>query len=89
MARQHTLGNRLGLDLLFFLEDFIMPFVLSGNGWAAAGMLRVLETLKYSTQAPNLVDQRADLEDWIMEILNGSLKYQVQYILYAGLIISH
>ncbi|KAI5895280.1 glycoside hydrolase family 105 protein [Schizophyllum commune H4-8] len=40
----------------------------TGNGWAAAGMLRVLATIQHSQYADDLKDQQKDLEDWIFEI---------------------
>lgn len=50
-----------------------------GNGWAAAGMMRLYATFH------NLRDQhlrkltepwREDLEKWVMEIVNGAYAYQ-------------
>jgi rhamnogalacturonyl hydrolase YesR len=59
-----------------------IPFYLCetwlGNAWAAAGMLRVLQTLRYSRQAPNFVQQQANLTSWIHEILDSSMNYQVR-----------
>jgi rhamnogalacturonyl hydrolase YesR len=54
------------------------PFHWSGNAWAAAGMLRVLQTLRYSRQASNFVQQQADLTSWIHEIVDSSMNYQVR-----------
>ncbi|KZT27040.1 Six-hairpin glycosidase [Neolentinus lepideus HHB14362 ss-1] len=48
----------------------------TGNGWAAAGMLRVLQTLSGSDQADALVDERNDLTTWIQEIVNATWSLQ-------------
>ncbi|EKM77140.1 hypothetical protein AGABI1DRAFT_101862 [Agaricus bisporus var. burnettii JB137-S8] len=42
-----------------------------GNGWAAAGMLRVLATIRNSPFAQRMKDQQGDLTDWIEEIHDG------------------
>ncbi|XP_006457009.1 hypothetical protein AGABI2DRAFT_212258 [Agaricus bisporus var. bisporus H97] len=43
----------------------------TGNGWAAAGMLRVLATIRNSLFAQKMKDQQGDLTDWIEEIHDG------------------
>ncbi|THV05421.1 Six-hairpin glycosidase [Dendrothele bispora CBS 962.96] len=48
----------------------------TGNGWAAAGMLRVLETLNHTSQAQNFVDHRANLTSWIEEIILAAWQHQ-------------
>ncbi|KAH7916821.1 hypothetical protein BJ138DRAFT_1096948, partial [Hygrophoropsis aurantiaca] len=48
----------------------------TGNGWAAAGMLRVLETISYSTHASKFVNQRNHLKNWIQEIIDAVWVYQ-------------
>lgn len=40
----------------------------TGNGWAAAGMLRVLATIQHSQYADDYEDQQNDLTDWVKEI---------------------
>lgn len=50
---------------------------MSGNGWAAAGMLRVLSTLNHSSYAQELQSEQADLTKWIHEILEASWDNQV------------
>ncbi|KAI0776859.1 Six-hairpin glycosidase-like protein [Trametes elegans] len=40
----------------------------TGNGWAAAGMLRVLGTIQYSSYAEQFESQAGDLTDWVSEI---------------------
>ena len=51
------------------------PFILHhgltsplGNGWAAAGMLRVLMTLRQSEFANTFTNEQNDLSDWVSEI---------------------
>lgn len=48
----------------------------TGNGWAAAGMLRVLETLANSDQADSLTEETNDLTIWIQEIINATWPLQ-------------
>ncbi|KAG8996815.1 hypothetical protein FRB93_000627 [Tulasnella sp. JGI-2019a] len=43
----------------------------TGNGWAAAGMLRVLATMKNSPYSSQFKDEQSDLSDWIADIHNG------------------
>ncbi|THH13889.1 hypothetical protein EW146_g6382 [Bondarzewia mesenterica] len=48
----------------------------TGNGWAAAGMLRVLETIGKSAATHTFDDQKTNLTIWINEILDGTWSYQ-------------
>ncbi|OCH87895.1 Six-hairpin glycosidase [Obba rivulosa] len=48
----------------------------TGNGWAAAGMLRVLETIQHSSQTSHFVGQRANLTSWIHEIISAAWQFQ-------------
>ncbi|KAI0667555.1 Six-hairpin glycosidase-like protein [Trametes maxima] len=43
----------------------------TGNGWAAAGMLRVLGTIQHSQYAKSMKNQAKDLTNWVAEIHNG------------------
>ncbi|KAJ8090276.1 hypothetical protein PM082_018872 [Marasmius tenuissimus] len=43
----------------------------TGNGWAAAGMLRVLATIKYSDYSDSFQSEQADLISWTNEIHRG------------------
>ncbi|CDO71771.1 hypothetical protein BN946_scf184923.g1, partial [Trametes cinnabarina] len=43
----------------------------TGNGWAAAGMLRVLGTIQNSQYAKNMKKQAKDLSGWVSEIHGG------------------
>jgi hypothetical protein len=47
-----------------------MSFVL-GNGWAAAGMLRVLGTIQNSRYAKSMMSEQKDLVNWVQEIQDG------------------
>lgn len=49
-----------------------------GNAWAAAGMLRVHQTLNHSSQAKQFQGQQANLTSWINEILEASWAHQVR-----------
>jgi len=40
----------------------------TGNGWAAAGMLRVLASIQTSTFSSAMQSEQSDLEDWVSEI---------------------
>ncbi|PPQ94912.1 hypothetical protein CVT25_004397 [Psilocybe cyanescens] len=49
--------------------DFNDPgFWCTGNGWAAAGMLRVFATMKQSEYANTFKNEQKDLSTWIKEI---------------------
>ncbi|KAI0693801.1 Six-hairpin glycosidase [Cytidiella melzeri] len=48
----------------------------TGIAWAAAGMLRVLETLHHADQGAAFTKQQADLASWINEILVASWQHQ-------------
>ncbi|KAH9943362.1 Six-hairpin glycosidase [Epithele typhae] len=43
----------------------------TGNAWAAAGMLRVLETLARSEFSSSLTQEQVDLTSWVNEILTS------------------
>ncbi|KAI6144251.1 Six-hairpin glycosidase-like protein [Pisolithus tinctorius] len=47
----------------------------TGNGWAAAGMLRVLSTIKQSQFSTSMMSQQQDLADWVQEIHDGMYSY--------------
>lgn len=48
----------------------------TGNGWAAAGMMRVLQTLNRTEQATDFSDQQAHLVTWIRETLSAVWEHQ-------------
>jgi rhamnogalacturonyl hydrolase YesR len=48
----------------------------TGNGWAAAGMTRVLQTVRNSDVSGRFLGQQDDLLDWIEEIVKASWNYQ-------------
>jgi len=43
----------------------------TGNGWAAAGMLRVLATIRNSQYSNTFKSQQQDLANWIQEVHTG------------------
>ena len=61
-------------NILIYLLTFV-----TGNAWAAAGMFRVLETIRNSEHAKELADEQADLTSWIDEIITATWSYQVRY----------
>ncbi|KAG9006318.1 hypothetical protein FRB93_008807 [Tulasnella sp. JGI-2019a] len=56
----------------YFNDTYIWS---TGNGWAAAGMLRVLATIKHSPYSHQLRSEQKDLVRWIEEIHHGMVKY--------------
>jgi len=48
----------------------------TGNGWAAAGMLRVLSSMNHSSVGEELELQQANLTTWVQEILEESWLHQ-------------
>ncbi|TFY50545.1 hypothetical protein EVJ58_g11004 [Rhodofomes roseus] len=48
----------------------------TGNGWAAAGMVRVLATIQHSQFADTMVSEMKDLSTWIVEIHTGMYSRQ-------------
>ncbi|KAI0739682.1 hypothetical protein C8Q80DRAFT_196964 [Daedaleopsis nitida] len=43
----------------------------TGNGWAAAGMLRVLGSIQHSQFSKSMKNQAKDLTGWVNEIHSG------------------
>ena len=52
-----------------------------GNGWAAAGMLRVLATMRQSEYANTFKNEQKDLSSWVQEIHAGVYKHLVSVTL--------
>jgi hypothetical protein len=50
-----------------------------GNGWAAAGMLRVHATIKNSQFASSLKGEKKDLEKWVEEIHKAVYSHVVRF----------
>ncbi|KAI0082602.1 Six-hairpin glycosidase [Panus rudis PR-1116 ss-1] len=48
----------------------------TGNAWAAAGMLRVLETIRRSPVSREFEPEKANLTTWIQEIINNTWTHQ-------------
>ena len=51
----------------------------TGNGWAAAGMIRVLGTIKNSQYAGSFKSEQKDLISWVLEIQDGMYQYLVRH----------
>jgi len=49
----------------------------TGNGWAAAGALRVLPMIQGLFMAESMKWQQKDLVCWVRETLDGMRKFQV------------
>lgn len=47
----------------------------TGNGWAAAGMIRVLGTIKNSQYSGSFKNEQKDLINWVLEIQDGMYPY--------------
>ncbi|WWC72204.1 uncharacterized protein I206_106164 [Kwoniella pini CBS 10737] len=45
---------------------------ITGNAWAATGMLRVWATIKWSSYASDMSSQMSDLQGWIAEIFDNA-----------------
>ena len=58
----------------------------TGNGWAAAGMFRVLQTLRNSDVSDSFLDQQDDLAGWIEEIVKASWNRQARDTLFHHLV---
>ncbi len=67
----HPVEQTKKTDLAFSL--------ITGNGWAAAGMLRVFETIARSGHAWKFSAELANLWVWIDEILTHSWAFQVRW----------
>lgn len=58
----------------------------TGNAWAAAGMFRVLQTLRNSNSSESFVSEQQDLLDWTEEIVKASWDNQVHALLFFHLV---
>lgn len=78
---------RLYRDLLFDSKVGLWRHIVLGNGqdlgywstgnaWAAAGIMRVLVTIKKSSFKDQLAAEQANLEGWALEIVYNMWKYQ-------------
>ena len=65
-----VVGQPVTIFLYFSTATF--PDLLIGNGWAAAGMLRVLATITASPFQNSLSEQTKNLTLWTFEILNST-----------------
>jgi hypothetical protein len=80
---------KLYRDMLFDMEAGLWRHIVlgkgedsthwgTGNGWAVAGMLRVLATICQSCEAHSMGPQQADLMQWVSETLDGVWTHQVR-----------
>lgn len=68
-------GRRVGLRVRF--PDPVAHLLASpGNGWAAAGMLRVYATILRSSYASQFSSQLSDLSSWVQEIVTAAFALQ-------------
>lgn len=49
----------------------------TGMGWAAMGMMRVLQTIADSNLSGEMISEQSDLVGWIGDLLDATWKYQV------------
>ena len=71
----------LNLSPLSACLILITFFTFPGNGWAAAGMLRVFGTVKNSEYASDFKSEQNDLVDWVLEIQDGMYPYLVRSLM--------
>lgn len=55
----------------------------TGNSWAAAGMLRVLQIIRLSDSSECFINEQNHLLNWIEEIVEAAWCYQVNAILHG------
>ena len=65
----------------------VILICLTGNAWAAAGMIRVLGTIQNSQYANALVGQQSDLAGWVQEIHDGMYPCLVRSIRFTSVLI--
>ena len=64
------------LVCFILIKFFYIP--CTGNGWAAAGMIRVLGTIKNSQYAGSFKKEQKDLIGWAIEIQDAMYQYLVR-----------
>lgn len=70
-----------GLPVLYLTFSFF-NFLLSsnpGNGWAAAGILRVLATIRQSEFTDTFQSEQKNLSNWVQEIHTGMYPHLVRH----------
>lgn len=60
-----------------YFQTHKFSYAHQGNGWAAAGMLRVLATIKNSQYANSMKSEQEDLANWVIEIQNEMYSHLV------------
>ncbi|KAL4241438.1 hypothetical protein ABKN59_000388 [Abortiporus biennis] len=77
LYRQNLLDEDAGLWRHIALGQGTDPtHWATGNAWAAAGMLRVLETIKHSSASKKFISQQKDLLSWVDDILTSTWQHQ-------------
>jgi hypothetical protein len=77
MAQIQDTGRLVRTDISLTQDDDQCA-VSAGNAWAAAGMLRVLGTLKSSSFSRNFKSQMKDLDNWVSEIHSAMYPHLVR-----------
>ena len=62
-----------------YFQTHKFSYARQGNGWAAAGMLRVLATIKNSQYANSMKSEQEDLANWVIEIQNEMYSHLVSF----------
>ncbi|KAF5313839.1 hypothetical protein D9619_013072 [Psilocybe cf. subviscida] len=70
LYRQYLRDNTTGMwrHVLMGTSGNDPGFWSTGNGWAAAGMLRVITTIRQSEFANTFTNEQTDLANWVQEI---------------------
>jgi len=69
-------GQQVGNSWLQIANN-INSFFL-GNGWAAAGILRVIATMRQSEYSNTFKNEQKDLGNWVKEIHSSMYKHLVR-----------
>ncbi|TFK19615.1 Six-hairpin glycosidase [Coprinopsis marcescibilis] len=77
LYRQHLRDTRTGLwkHILLGTAGNDDGYWATGNGWAAAGMLRVHATIEHSEYADSFKKEKEDLGSWVSEIHDAVYKH--------------
>jgi len=73
-------GVQISLETLGIAwKNLFKKLSWQGNGWAAAGMLRVYATIKHSEYANTFKHELQDIEHWVQEIHAGMYPHLVRF----------
>jgi hypothetical protein len=67
-------------DIIVSPQNVYRPLGIVGNGWAAAGMLRVLATIMHSPYNNSFTQEIASLTQWVGEIHTGMYSHLVSFL---------